>query len=192
MRVLNFALAAALCGGVFLFAGNASAQRLDSTWFLEDDSDPNDNFAEIVIDGTTFFVEGQVDGVGTAGDIVQISYFTDEPTNVNADDKQGRVRQSKFSELNFVILSDEPTRDLDLIVSPEKCAVDGKVQAVKEKGQVTVSCSASNIYSELTADQEASITAAFLENNRVKFKVNNDGSKGSLSIKLKGAAIDED
>jgi hypothetical protein len=191
MRFLTLVYAAALFGGAILPAVDASAQRINGEWELEDDSDPNDNFAELGIDGTEFYVVGEVAGVGTAGDIVAISYLASAPTSVNADEKQGRVRQSGFSTVTFFIDSGTPARDLNVMVTPEKCSIDGKVQAVSERGQVTVSCSGTNIYSGISADQEASITAAFLDDDRVKFKVNNDGSKGSLSIKLKGTALQD-
>jgi hypothetical protein len=192
MRLLDLVLVAALGGAFSLVARDASAQRLDSTWFLADDSAPGDNRAEVRIDGTEFWVDGLIQGIGSPGDAVVIFYFTDLPTSANADAEQGRVRQIRFSRLSFFIDSDTPGRSVFLEISPEKCAVDAKVQAVEEKGHVTVNCSASDIYSGLTADQEASIAVAFQDNSRVKFKVNDDGSKGSLSIKLQGTAIDED
>jgi tRNA threonylcarbamoyladenosine modification (KEOPS) complex Pcc1 subunit len=141
-----------------------------------------------VFDGTEFFVEGEAGGTGTDGDFVEIRYFTGRPTNVNADDQQGRVRQSEFSTLEFAIDSEVPERDLDLSIVPEKCSVDGKINDPKAKGSVTVSCSGDDIFAEISASQLASLQAAFSSTRNVKIKVKSDGSKGSLRITLKGSA----
>jgi len=172
-------------------AGTALAQRIDGSFFFEDETTPSLAGAAIVIDGTDFAIDGSVRGVGTADDEVQIIYIAALPTKANADDKQGRVRQSGFSTLAFIIDSEAPERDLDLVISPEKCSVDGKVNVVKDEGKVTVACSASDLFAGMTPDQIASIQAAFLDNPKVKIKVDSDGSKGSVKISSKGEILDE-
>jgi hypothetical protein len=173
-------------GAGFALAGAPLPGRINDDFFFENADVPSVGFAVIEIDGTEFEIEGSVSGVGTDGDDVTISFSTQAPTNLNADDKQGRVRQSRFSTLVFFIESTVEERDLALEISLEKCAIDGKVNVAKDEGQVTVECSGTNIYSEISASQEASIQAAFADTKRVKIKVSNDGSKGSLTIKLRG------
>jgi hypothetical protein len=191
MRLVRNAIAASLCAGLAL-AGTARAgggnPRVNGDIIVEDDLDP-DNEAVVEANDTTFSVSGAVFGVGTAGDDVSISFDTPLPDSANANDKSAKVKQGKFSTLNFSIESDDAGRDLDLTINPEKCSVQGNANVNNGKGNVTVNCSGTNIYSGITADQEASITAAFQENKRVKFKVNNDGSKGSLKITIKGEAF---
>jgi hypothetical protein len=181
--VLAFALAAS--------SGTASAQRIDGAFSFEDETVPELAGVTIVIDGTDFVVEGGVRGVGTAGDLVQILYIAEFPTKANADDVQGRVRQGGFSTLVFAIASDVPERDIDHFVTPEKCSVDGKVNVSKDEGKVRVACSAADLFAGLTADQLASIQAAFLENPKVKLKADSDGAKGSLKISSKGELFEE-
>jgi hypothetical protein len=191
MRVLRIATRCALAFAFATSAGTAHAQRIDDLFFFEDETDPELAGAAIRIEGTDFAVEGSVRGIGTAGDEVQIIYVAAQPTKANADDEQGRVRQSGFSTLVFFIDSDVPERDLDLVISPEKCSIDGKVNVAKDQGKVTVDCSASDLFAGMTADQIASIQAAFLDNPKVKIKVNSDGAKGSLKISSKGELLEE-
>jgi hypothetical protein len=186
MRALQLALAAFL-----LAASTAGAQRLDGTFAIVDDSEPSEDFAYVVLVGTDFYVDGLVQGVGTDGDAVEIGYITETPTRVDVDDAQGRVRQHRFSTLAIEIESEVLERNVDLSISPEKCSIDGKVNVPKAKGSVTVSCSGDDIFAELSANQLASIQAAFANSTNVKIKVNSDGSKGSLRITLKGVADEE-
>jgi hypothetical protein len=183
MRAISLALPLFL-----LAAGTAGAQRLDGTFFIIGDDETTEFGASLVLLGTTASVEGEVVGTGTDGDFVEIGVFTDLPTSMNADDKQARVRQSRFSTISIFIDSDDPTRDLELTLNPDKCSIDGKVNAPKAKGSVTVSCSGEDIYSDISATQEASIQAAFANTKVVKIKINSDGSKGSIQIKLTGPA----
>jgi hypothetical protein len=160
--------------------------RIVGEFFFVDGDEPGIGGAVIGLNGTAFIVQGSVEGEGTDGDSVQIEFVTLLPTNANADDEQGRVRQSRSSSVIFIINSAVPERDLELTVNPEKCAIDAKVNVPKDEGQASVDCSGTDIYSEMTASQEASIQAAFQGTKKVKFKVNSDGSKGSLQIRLKG------
>jgi hypothetical protein len=191
MRFVDAVSVLALCAGLTLFAGAANAQRLDDSFMIVDENDPNQNQALVVVEGTDYAVSGFVEGTGTDGDFVLIGYSTDLPTKAKADDRKAEVAQSRASSLIFVIESDVPERNLELEINPDKCKVDGGVNVNSEKGAVVVTCSGENIYSEISAGQEESIAAAFQGNPRVKFKVNNDGSKGSLTIKLKGFIAEE-
>jgi hypothetical protein len=167
-------------------AGDVSPGRIIGEFFFTDGEEPGIGGSVIAIQPTEFAVQGAVEGIGTDGDEVTIVFVTPLPTNVNADDQQGRVRQSRFSSLIITIDSSVPERNLELTINPEKCAIDGKVNVPKDEGQVSIDCSGTNIYSEISASEEASIQAAFQGTKKVKFKVNSDGSKGSLQIRLKG------
>jgi hypothetical protein len=191
MRFAIEATVIALCAGVTLFAGAANAQRLDDSFELLDENDPNRNQAGLVVVGTTYFISGFVEGTGTDGDFVLIGYATDLPTKAKADDRKVEVAQSRASSLIFVIESDVPERNLELDVNPDKCKIDGGLNVNSEKGAVVVNCTAENIFSEISASQEESIAAAFQDNPRVKVKVKSDGSKGSIAIKLKGFIAEE-
>jgi hypothetical protein len=173
-------------GSGLALAGAVALGRINDEFLLSDDDEPDLAFVAIRIEDQDFAVEGLVEGSGTDGDLVRIGFLTVTPTNVNADDKQGRVRQSRFSAITFQIESAVPERDLTLALLPEKCAVDGKVNVPKDVGHVTVKCSGTNIYSDISASQEASIQAAFAGTKKVKVKISNDGAKGSVTIKLKG------
>jgi hypothetical protein len=186
MRLPKSVLAAALCGGLFLAASDASAQRLDGVFVVLGDNEPQEDVAFVSLLGTEFVVDGRLEGVGTDGDDVEIDYFTDTPTRIDVDDEQGRVQQNRFSTLQILIDSDVPERNLNLLIRPEKCSIDAKVNVPKAKGSVTVSCSGDDIFAGVSASQLASIQAAFANAKNVKIKVNSDGSKGSLVIKLKG------
>jgi hypothetical protein len=187
MRLLKILGMAALCTGL-LSASVANAQRLEGGFGLIDQNDPNGNFATFVVVGTTAYLQGAVEGTGTAGDEVLLGYFTDTPTHLSANAKQARIRQSDFAGLGVLIDSATPARDLDWSVHPQKCRIDGKVQAEKGNGDVTVKCSADDLFEDVTADQLASIQAAFLDTKQVKIKVKSGSSKGSITIKLKGTA----
>jgi hypothetical protein len=196
MRLVRTVLAASLCAGLALTAGNARAgapvnDRIDGDFIVDDDVN-GANEAVVEIDGTTFSVSGSVFGVGTAGDDVEIQFFTPQPSNASANDKKGNVKQNKFSQITFLIESDVAARDLDLTVTPEKCAVNGNVNVNAGNGNVTAKCSGDNLYQAISADQLASIQAAFLDQQRVKIKVNgNDAAKGSVSIQIKGEASED-
>jgi hypothetical protein len=185
--VVTALFAVAVFGSGLALAGAIPLGRINGEFFFEDGDEPDLGGALIEVNDTTFQVDGSVFGSGTDGDGVALRFVTELPTKANADSKQGRVRQSHFSTLIFLINSEVEERNLELEISPEKCAIDGKVDLSKGEGQVTVRCSGTNIYSEISASQEASIQAAFQGTKKVKFKVNSDGSKGSLDIRLKGS-----
>lgn len=187
-------LGSLLGAGLALLAGAALADappgsRIQGDFVVQDDNYPGD-VAVVEIDGTIHDVSGFVSGSGTAGDAVVVSFFTPAPNTLSANDKRGSVKQSRYSRLVFSITS--PARNLDLTVTPEKCSVSGTTDVARGKGRVNVSCSGQDLFQAITADQLASIQAAFLGDKRVKLKVSaSSGAKGSLSIQIKGASFPE-
>jgi hypothetical protein len=173
-------------GAGLAFAGVTPLGRINGVFIFSDASEPDIGLGGVEIIDTEFVAAGSVFGTGTDGDEVEIAFGTVTPTQANADTKQGRVRQDSFGRLVFRIESATPERDLDLEILPEKCAIDSKANVVKEEGQVSVDCSGTNIYGEISASQEASLQAAFQGSKKVKIKVSGDGAKGSLRIRLKG------
>ena len=186
MRAIRLAVAFSLTAGVALAAGSASAQRIDGDFALADDVAPaGTNTATIEIDGKVFGVDGQVNGIGTQGDQCAIVYNTDEPTSASANNKNGKVAQSSFTDIGFVILPVTSPRALNTgLVSTEKCKVSSSVDPAAGKGKVSVNCKGANVFANFTADQVNSFIAAFQTRKDVKIKVNQTGSEGSVAIKL--------
>ena len=194
MRLFGNALGSSL-GVVLALSGVARAgapagSRIDGDFVVQDNQYPGD-IAVVEIDGIIHDVSGFVSGSGTEGDAVVISFVTPLPNSLSATDKKGSVKQSKFSQLLFAITS--PERNLNLTVTPEKCSVAGKTNPTSQKGSVSVKCSADDLFQDITADQLASIQAAFLGDKRVKIKVGGSNTaKGSLSIQIKGDSFREE
>lgn len=191
MRAIRLGVAFALTAGVALAAGSASAgttaQRIDGDFALADDVAPaGTNTATVEIDGRDFGVDGQVSGTGTLGDQVQILYDTTLPTSGSANDKTGKVSQSKFTELTFSLVPGPTSGNvlLNLIVAPEKCKATASVDPANDKGKVSVNCTGENIFLNISAGQLASFVAAFLDRKDVVINVSQTGSTGSLKIKL--------
>ena len=198
MRLFRFGAALALTAGLSLAAGSASAgitaQRINGEFDLADDVAPGGtNTATVEIEGTDFGVEGQVSGTGTAGDQVAILYETPLPTSASANDKNGKVQQSKFTELHFllvpVLVGGSGNAALDLTVAPEKCKAVASVTPADGKGKVTVTCSGENIFLNISGSQLDSFIAAFLDRKDVNINVSQTGSTGSLTIKLNQKTI---
>lgn len=176
-----------MAGGAL--AGAPADSRIDGDFVVQDSRYPGD-IAVVEIDGDIHDVSGFVSGDGTDGDAVVVSFFTPLPNNLSANDKKGSVKQSKYSQLLFSITS--PDRNLDLTVEPRKCSVEGTTNVASQKGTVNVKCSDENLFQEITADQLASINAAFNGDKRVKIKVSgSNGAKGSISIQIKGDSFKE-
>ncbi len=195
MRVVRLGLAASLCLGVALAASFADAgilgDRLNGFFIVVDDVDPG-NSGGIQCDFTQFHVEGEVDGIGTDTDVVQINFFAQQPTNVSANSFKARVQQKRFSILELSIASGVDARDLNTGFAPEKCQIIGSVNMNQERGNVTVKCSGEDIFAGITVDQLTSIQDAFADNNRVKVKFNaGNPAKGSIAITIKGAAFED-
>ena len=186
MRLVRGTLASSLGVGLALSAGVAPAgtpanSRIDGDFTVQESQYPGD-VAVVEIDGKLHDVSGFVSGAGTNGDVVVIRFFTPAPNDLSANDKQGSVGQSRYSQLLFSISS--PERNLDLTVKPEKCSIKGTTNVVSHKGSVNLKCSGEDLFQAITADQLASMKAAFLDDKRVKIKGN--PAKGSISIHIKG------
>ncbi len=193
MRLVRGALASSLCVGLALSAGSTLAapadSRIDGDFVVQDSQHPGD-VAVVEIDGTIHDVSGFISGSGTDGDVVVVRFFTPAPNALSANDKKGSVGQSRYSQLLFSIAS--PQRNLDLTVATKKCSIKGTTNVTSQKGSVNLKCSGEDLFQEITADQLASIQAAFLDDKRVKIKVSrNNAAKGSISIHIKGDSFKE-
>lgn len=185
-RACSFGAVPALAAGLAL-AG--APPRIQGDFVVQDDTYSGD-VAVVEVDGMIHDVSGFIYGGGTDGDSVVISFATPAPNTLSANDKTGTVKQSKYAQIRFYVTSAE--RGLDLTVAPEKCAVTGTTNVVRGKGRVDVKCSGADLYESITADQLASIQAAFVGDKRVKIKLKaNDPAKGSLSIEIKGSSFPE-
>jgi hypothetical protein len=163
----------------------AVSTLVDGFYFIESTDDPNNNTCEVGVSGGRFEAFGDVTGVGTAGQIVRISYDTPSPTNASRNDKQVSVKQTKFSTLQIRFDGVSATGGP---VSVENCSVNGSANAVKLTGSVSVSCKTDTLFALLTPNQVGSLLAAFNGNKKVKVKVNTNTLKGSLSISCSGDA----
>ena len=161
---------------------------VDGFFFIAggDPNDPNDNTCGVGVNGGVFAAYGDVSGVGTGTQVVKISYNTPQPTSTNRSGTKISVKQNKFSTLNILLDGVSATGGP---VSVEKCSVTGSVNSSKLTGSVSTSCKTDTLFALLTPAQIASVQQAFTGNKNVKIKVNTNASKGSLSIKCKGAAL---
>jgi hypothetical protein len=86
-----------------------------------------------------------------------------------------------------------PERNLDLTVTPRKCSIQGTTNVAGKTGTVSVKCSDDNLFQDITADQVASMQAAFNGNKRVTIKASgSNAAKGSISIQIKGDSFREE
>ena len=195
MRLVRRAVASSLGVGLALSAGVALAgappdSRIDGDFVVQDSQYPGD-VAVVEIDGTIHDVSGFISGSGTDGDVVVVRFFTPAPNDLHANDKKGSVGQSKYSQLLFSISS--PERNLDLTVATRKCSIKGTTNVTSHTGTVDLKCSGDDLFQDVTADQLASLQAAFLGNKRVKIKASRSNSaKGSISIHIKGDSFREE
>ena len=163
--------------------------RIQGDFVVQDDAYEGD-VAVVEVDGEIHDVSGFIFGGAGNGDSVTIFFATPFPNSLSANDKTGTVKQSKYSQIRFYLQS--AVRPLDLTVTPEKCAVIGTTSPARGKGRVDVKCSGPGLYDGVTADQLESIQAAFVDDKRVKIKVNpKNPEKGSLSIEIKGSTFAE-
>jgi hypothetical protein len=182
----SFGAVAMLAAGV---APAGAPPRIQGDFVVQDDTYSGD-VAVVEVDGMIHDVSGFIYGGGTGDDSVTIFFATPYPNTLSANPKTGTVKQNQYSQIRFYLTSAE--RALDLTVTPEKCAVTGTTYAARGKGRVDVRCSGPGLYESITADQLASIRAAFVDDKRVKIKVTaNDPAKGSLSIEIKGSSFPE-
>ena len=163
----------------------AVSTLVNNFYFIESSNDPNNNTCEVGVSGGRFEAFGDVVGVGTAGQIVRISYDTPNPTSASRNDKQVTVKQNKFSTLQIRFDGVSATGGP---VSVENCSVNGSANAVKLTGSVSANCSTDTLFALLTPNQIGSVLAAFNGNKKVKVKVNTNSLKGSISISCSGEA----
>jgi hypothetical protein len=145
------------------------------------------NTCAVIGAGSEFFVDGSIVGAGTAGQVITINFDTPQPTSVSRNDNKISVKENNWSTLQAV----GGTGGAGIFNSGtqviQKCDVNGSVNTKKSTGSVNVSCGGSSLFGGITADQAASIQAAFNKAKNIKFKVNSNG-KWSLSIKCNGPA----
>ena len=193
MRVNRFALAVTVCAGLALLAGRVQAgggftsDLIEGTWFINNDpNDPNANNCFVSLgafEGTTFETGGIVQGLGTGSEVVTVRYDALQPTSASRNTKSGKVSEGTFSSLRLTFGA--------TVVGPvqvDKCSVSGSVNDSKSTGSVSADCKGTDVFSALTANQLASLQAAFNGNKDVKVKVNSDAQKASINIKCKGDA----
>jgi hypothetical protein len=183
MRAKKLAFAMTLIGGLALLAARAEAgfpaRFLEGTFIIENDAnDPNSNNCFVESDFGFFDAGGSVQGIGTAGQIVRIDYEAIEPTSVGHSETKISVKQGQWSTLNFFFDGVSATGQTQV----EKCSINGSVNGNSSHGSVSTDCKGDDVFGALTANQVASVQAAFNGNKFVKVKVNTNG-KGSLSIK---------
>ncbi len=194
MRVMRYACAVSLSAGIALSAGSAFAGApgsdiFEGFWTIEDSKEPNTVQCTLEMFDTDLSSNVVADGVGTGGAIVVIDVFSTEPTDTNRDTKQGRVRQDRYAQLDIRF---DGVSTLGGGVYPEKCKIDVKVNGDKGKGEGTVNCKGDGLNTILTANEIASIQAAFVNSKQVKFKTNDNKQTWDLSMKCKGDAFNED
>ena len=156
---------------------------VDNTFAIASSKDPSNNICEVGAVGAAFTVSGDIFGVGTASQAVRISYNAPRPTSASRSSSKVSVKQGSFSTLRVTLDAENITGDVPI----EKCSVTGSVTTSKMTGSVSTNCSGSNLFGGLTANQAASVQAAFNGSKTVTFKVNNTG-KWSLKIKCSGDA----
>jgi len=198
MRLIRVAMAASLAMTLWAFAGTALAggdnPRLDGVFSVDDPHDMIDhNTAFIEISGSDIFARGEVEshtGTPTEGvpDTVFIEWRTDEPNNTRVGARSAHVRQHEYAQLRIVINSNTPARNLDTgPIYPKSCAVSANMDLKNPESNVHSSCTLTDVFAELTADQISSIVTAFDGSKHVRIKVKQNG-KASLKIKTFGPA----
>lgn len=163
----------------------AISALVDDFYAIESNNDPNDNTCEVGADGNEFQAFGAVNGSGTGGEAVRITYNTPQPTSATRSETKLTVKQSSFSLVDIRLHGVSATGGPIVV---EKCSIDGSVDTKKLTGSVSANCKTDDLFTLLTANQIASILTAFNGNKDVKVKVNTDTLKGSISIKCSGDA----
>ena len=194
MRLRKFAVIASIAAGMAFVgsraeAGSITIPILNLPYQITSSNDPNTNTC--FVDGVDreFDSGGSVTGTGTATDTVRVDYDTGRPTNTSRSSAKTNVKQSSFATLSVTITNSTSGNNVATGPIPiDKCSVSGSVNASKMTGSVSASCSGSNIFGTLTANQVTSIQAAFNGNKTVTFKGNGTG-KWSLKVKCSGTAV---
>jgi hypothetical protein len=196
MRINRIALAMTLCAAAFLagraHAGGVVSDLLEGDFEIDgsDDDDPGNNLCEVFAIGNEFETSGTISGSGTAGQAVSVDYITPTPTSASRSPNKVSVKQATFSRLtfHFGLATVGPT----LV---EKCSVSGavstKTDPTPDQGSVSVSCSGTDVFALLSADQAASLLTAFQDSKTIKVTINGSSNKGSLKVKCKGDAVED-
>ena len=193
MRFGKFAVSASLVAGIVAIGGRAQAADppapiLNNVYDVLSSSEPNTNICQIGSGGTNFLVGGSVRGAGTAGDSVMVAYHGPLPTNASRNRVKINVKQASFASLDVFISGSTSGNNGDTgSIVIEHCSVSGSVNGSTMSGSVLASCSGSNLFGGLTANQAASVHAAFNASKTVSFKVTSSG-KWTLKIKCSGTA----
>jgi len=194
MRVREFVVATSLVAGFVLVGSRAQAGGivipiLNAAYQITSSNDPNTNTCFVSGVDNSFDASGKATGTGTGTDAVQVLYDTGRPTNTSRSSAKISVKQTSFATLRVIITGSGAGNDVNTVALPiDKCSVSGSVNASKMTGSVSASCSGSNIFGTLTANQVTSIQAAFNGNKTVTFKGNGTG-KWSLKVKCSGTAV---
>jgi hypothetical protein len=192
MRMTKTALAFSLVAGMVLIAQSARAgsgvisDLAEGFWAMENQNDPNNNICETGSDGGFFETFGSIFG-SAQKTAVRVDYDTPQPTSVSRNKTTIKTNQNKFSTLNVLFNGTTVSGGPQIV---EKCTVNGSVNttAGKEKGNVSVNCSGSDVTQVLSADNATLVQSAFSDSPNIKFKVNVNNGHWSLSIKCKGDA----
>jgi hypothetical protein len=163
----------------------AGSALIDHLFSIESANDPIHNTAKVGVAGGEFATSGDVDGVGTSGQLVRIHYNAPQPTSASRGDNVVSVVQRRFTTIN-VFFDDVSATGGPMIV--EKSWVKGFANVAKLQGSTSENCELDTVLALLTPDQIASLEAAFAGNSDVRVKINGQSTKGSLTIKCNGAA----
>ncbi len=163
----------------------ADSMVVNAFYFIESSNDPDNNICKVGVSDMEYKAFGQVTGVGTSAQTVRISYDAPNPTDASSSKKGISVKQAKFSTLD-VLFDDTSATGGPVIV--KQCWINGRSKSKKPTGEVSVKCILDPVLALLTPGQIASVETAFAGNPAIRFKVDGNGTKGSLWIRCRGAA----
>ena len=171
MRLVGVLIAALVCLGLGsrAFAGPVSP-LLEGDFLFESEIDHNE--CEVRVLGGRFEVSGAV--TGGAGDFV--TYDTVQPTSVSRSAKQVSIKQNQFVSVNFDIGGTPHTFPI------EKCSASGSFTHATGRGTVSLSCKGDDLSAMLNSDEITAVKTAMTGRDHVKFKVDSQGRKWSLSV----------
>ena len=193
MRAKSIVLAIAICAGLGLVAGRASAgigftdapitsDLVDGFFgWSNDANEPISNFCEADVEDTSFFAGGEVIGSGTNAEVVTVLYHTQQTTSGSRNTAKASVKQGTFStlQINFGAVQVGP-------VQIQKGSISASVNTNNGNSSMSASFKGDDVFALLNANQIGSLTTAFSGSKSVKFKANTSKNKASLTIKCKG------
>lgn len=193
MRVIKIVAVSSFIAGLSLGASHAvagtSSTLADGGFGITGTTSApaTSNTCAVIGAGSEFFVDGTIQGAGTGGQVITVSFDTPQPTSVSRNDNKIAVKENNWSTLQAIGGAGGAGAFNSGTLVIQKCDVNGSVNVKKSSGNVSVGCSGTSAFAGLTADQVASVQAAFNKAKNIKFKVNSSG-KWSLSIKCNGPA----